>query len=423
MARLRVIGLTPSGITAFDQATLDEICSADLVIGSDNILMAVKGLDGFGGSVKAWPSPFLDIIPLLKEYGRDKSVVILATGDPLWFGAASTLVRYFSPDDMEITPAPSGFQWAASRMGWPLHTTRTMTVHGRAHETVLKFLAPSARLIVLAHDRHSPQKLANLLDAAGYGGAVMTMLGNIGGGEETRHSAAASAWQNQPIAISDFHVPDFHVIAIACPDAVDGFLPLTAGLDDAAYVSDGQLTKSEVRAITLAKLKPQDGGVLWDIGCGSGAVGIEWMRAGMNARAIGIDNRQDRLDVAHANAARLGVPAWQGLCDTVPKNPDDLWLRELPCPDAVFIGGGLSLGLVDVVMGRLKLGGRIVVNAVTLESEAMLLSLWQSRGGELSRIAIARAEPIGEFNGWRPLMPVTQWTLTKPSTNFDKDIR
>ena len=410
MTWLDVIGLTEDGLAGLTRDQLARVAAAEYVIGPQRIRDDVMGQEGFVGTAELWPVPFLDIIPVLNAR-RGQNVVILATGDPLWFGAASTLVRHFSAEEMRITPAPSGFQWAASRMGWPLHTTRTMTVHGRPHETVLKFLAPSARLMVLAHDRNSPATLARLLVAAGYGDAQLTALGHIGGEGETCHQASAAAWAEAPR-----EVPDFHVIAIACPQAVTGFLPLTPGLPDEAFQSDGKLTKAETRAATLAKLKPQDGGLLWDLGCGSGAIGIEWMRAATHARAIGIDHRDDRLAVARVNADTLGVPEWQGLNLNLELNAEESGLAQLPDPDAVFIGGGLTAELAVLALDRLKPGGRLVVNAVTLESEAVLLALWQSCGGALTRIAVSRAAPVGPLHGWRPLMPVTQWALEKPLT-------
>jgi precorrin-6Y C5,15-methyltransferase (decarboxylating) len=243
MTWLRVIGLTEHGLDHFPPSHLDQLRSAELVIAPERALPSVKALPEFSGKAMTWPQPFLDIIPLLEDY-RGKNVVVLATGDPLWFGAASTLVRYFAPDEMEITPSASGFQWAAARMGWPMHLTRCLTVHGRPHETVLKYLGPKARLLVLAHDRHSPDTIAALLIAAGYEEARLTVLGHIGGDAETRHHAKAKDWGD-----AGHDVPDFHVLAIECPEAVDGFLPLIPGLPDTAFDSDGKLTKSEVRGL------------------------------------------------------------------------------------------------------------------------------------------------------------------------------
>ena len=403
---ISIEGLTEQGFLALPEATQKAALDASLIIGPQRLLDDVQSLDGFLGEVMVWPSPFLDIIPLLERY-RGKPVIIFATGDPLWFGAGSTLVRYFNAGDMVITPAPSGFQWAASRMGWPLHSVSCMTVHGRPHETVLKYLGPGHRLFVLAHDKSSPSVIASLLTGAGYGDAVMTALGHIGGGGETSDTHSARVWMdNAP------DVPDFHVIAIACPDAVSQYQPLVPGLSDDAFTSDGKLTKAEVRAATLSKLKPCHGGVLWDLGCGSGAIGIEWMRAAPHARAIGFDHRQDRLDVAMGNARSLGVPEWTPVCVDYADDPTSS-LADYPDPDAVFIGGGLTSALVQTVLDRLKPGGRFAVNTVTLESEMLLSKLWSQHGGHLTRINVARAESVGPFHGWRPLMPVTQWALEK----------
>ncbi len=403
---ITVLGITEQGINDLTADAHKAVMAADLVIGPSRVLDDVTALDGFNGTACPWPSPFLDIIPLLEKH-RGASVMILATGDPLWFGAASTLVRYFSSDDVMITPQPSGFQWAASRMRWPVQTAACLTVHGRPHETVLKHLGPGHRLLVLAHDKNSPLTLSALLVGAGYGDAVMTALGHIGGDLETSISLTAQEWlSTQP------EVPDFHVIAIACPEHVKHYLPQTPGLSDEVFESDGKLTKAEVRAATLAKLKPQFGGLMWDLGCGSGAIGIEWMRAAPHARAIGVDHRQDRLDVAMGNAKRLGVPEWQGVAVNYTSTPTDA-LAEFQDPDAVFIGGGLTEALVDAVFARLKPGGRLVANTVTLESEVLLTQLWAKHGGGLTRINVARAEPVGPFHGWRPLMPVTQWHVEK----------
>ncbi|MGC6484259.1 MAG: precorrin-6y C5,15-methyltransferase (decarboxylating) subunit CbiE [Candidatus Puniceispirillales bacterium] len=403
MPWLEVIGTQEDGLGGLAAGLRDKIIAAGLVIGPPRLLDDVAALDGFGGETMAWPSPFMEIIPLL-EQRRDTPVVILATGDPLWYGAASTLVRHFRADEMRITPAPSGFQLAASRMGWPLHECACLTVHGRPHEKVIRHLAPGARLLILAHDHGSAARVASLLDAAGYGEAMITALGHIGGADESRCDAAAAAW-----AEAGLTPPDFHVIAVACPGNVSGYLPPLPGLADQAYTSDGKLTKAETRAASLARLKPQPRGLLWDLGCGSGSIGIEWMRAASDARAIGVDNRQDRLDVARGNADRLGVPEWQGLCGDLPGGLDDL-----ADPDAVFIGGGLSADLAEICMARLNPGGRLVANTVTLESEQVLLGLWQQHGGELIRLAISRADPVGPLHGWRPLMPVTQWVWEKP---------
>jgi precorrin-6Y C5,15-methyltransferase (decarboxylating) len=403
MSWLRVIGTNEDGVSGIASELQEKITAADLVIGPSRLLASVEAMSGFGGETMAWPSPFLEIIPLLEEK-RGRPVVILATGDPLWYGAASTLALHFSPDEMRTSPAPSGFQLAASRMGWPLHDCVCLTVHGRPHEKVIRHLSPGARLLVFAHDASSSAHIASLLDDAGYGDAMITALGHIGGDKESRDEAIAASWPKAGLS-----PPDFHVVAVACPASVSGYLPSSPGLTDSAYTSDGMLTKSEVRAVSLARLKPQPHGLLWDLGCGSGAIGIEWMRAAHDAKAIGIDNRQDRLDAARGNAIRLGVPEWQDLCCHLPDGLDDL-----PDPDAVFIGGGLNAEIAATVMARLNPGGRLVANTVTVESEQVLFSLWQQYGGDLIRLSVSRVDPVGSLHGWRPLMPVVQWVWEKP---------
>jgi len=402
MRWIDVIGLGENGIMALDLDSLDRIRNASLVVGAERMIDDLADLDGFSGKAMPWPQPFLDIIPLIETH-RGAPVVILATGDPLWYGVGSTLVRYFSPEEMRITPSASGFQLAASRMGWPLHQVATLTVHGRPHEIVRRYFSPGAKLLVLAHDRASPVRISALLAGAGYGDATITTLAHIGGKDEARHEARADHWVSGQMT-----VPDFHVIAIECPRRMEGFLPSVPGLPDTAFTSDGKLTKAEVRAATLARLRPFRGGMLWDLGCGSGSIGIEWMRSAQEARAIGIDMREDRLEVARRNAEHLGVPEWQGFSRQLPSG-----LEDLPPPDAVFIGGGLSRELILTALERLPEGGRLVANAVTLESEMILLSAWQEFGGQMSRISVSRMEEVGRLHGWRPLMPVTQWVLSR----------
>ena len=410
MAWLTVMGIGEDGLAGLKPEHRQKTLDARLVVAAKRHVAELKAEKAFAGKALPWPSPFLDIIPMLKSH-RKKPVVILATGDPLWYGAASTLVRYFEPEEMAIHPTSSGFQLAAARMGWPMHTVECLTVHGRPPETILPHLAPRARLLVLAHDRHSTSTLAAMAIAAGFGTARVTALGHIGGNDETRQEETANAWAKGRSRIN--LPPDFHVVAIECPSGYasnhpGGFLPKVPGLPDEVFQSDGKLTKSEVRAVTLARLGPHSGGMLWDLGCGSGSIGIEWMRAARGAMAIGIDTREDRLAVAKSNALRLGVPQWEGQHGILPKA-----IKGLPDPDAVFIGGGLSRELVKAVLRRLPLGGRLVVNAVTLESEELLLGLWKEYGGDLVRISSSRAEAIGGMHGWRPLMPVTQWSLAK----------
>ena len=417
---ITVIGTGEDGLAGLTPEHRQKVLEADFVVAAKRHVAELKKVKDFTGEAHPWPSPFSEVVTLVDSW-EGFQVVALATGDPLWYGAASTLVRRFGPDQMEVHPAPSGFQLAAARMGWPMHTVECLTVHGRLLETILPYLAPKARLLVFAHDRHSTRKLSSLLVDAGFWNATVTALGHIGGEKETRQELIAGIWAKQTPGSKMPAPPDFHVVAIECHPEFDpilakdspprGFLPRVPGLPEDAYGSDGNITKSEIRAVTLARLAPHPGGVLWDLGCGSGSIGIEWMRAAKGAIAVGIDNREDRLELAVANAKRLGAVEWGGRYGNLPVAATS---SSLPDPDAVFIGGGLSAELVRNVLGRLPVGGRLVANAVTVESEELLIGLWREHGGDLVRLSSSRIESIGGRHGWRPLMPVTQWSLVKP---------
>ncbi|MDA0653701.1 MAG: precorrin-6y C5,15-methyltransferase (decarboxylating) subunit CbiE, partial [Proteobacteria bacterium] len=338
-----------------------------------------------------WLTPFAESVEILTRY-QGRAVAVLATGDPMWFGAGSTLVRTIPLSEMRIIPAPSAFSLAAARLGWPLDEVDCLTVHGRPMESVLPFIVPGAKLLIYGHDGETPKKLAALLRERGFGDSDMIALSHLGGAEEAVCRATALNWAEA--------VPSLTTLAIACVAAADATILSTApGLPDEAYLHDGQLTKREVRAATLAALAPLRNQLLWDVGAGCGSIGIEWCRAAKGARACAFES----------NALALGVPD----LDIVEGQAPDI-LTGRPGPDAIFIGGGLSAdGMVDRCWAALKPGGRLVANAVTIEGEQRLAAAHQSLGGELIRLAISRAGPVGDFTGWRPLMPVTQLRVSK----------
>ena len=160
--------------------------------------------------------------------------------------------------------------------------------------------------------------------------------------------------------------------------------------------------------MTLAKLMPMRGALLWDIGAGCGSVAVEWMRGAHYARAVGIEPRADRRAMAAANALALGVPGLRLVEGEAPAALDGL-----EAPDAVFIGGGLSAEVFGAAWAALKPLGRLVANAVTIESEQVMLALHARHGGDLCKIQVARAEAVGRMSGWKPAMPVIQWSLVK----------
>ena len=286
-------------------------------------------------------------------------------------------------------------------MGWSMADVETLTVHGRPVEQMIAFIQPGARLLILTTGSETPGQIAAFLAARGFGASPMTVLANMGGQDEARFDATASDWTHS--------VPPFNTLALECVAAPDAaLLPRVPGLADDLFQHDGTMTKREVRAVTLAKLMPMRGALLWDIGTGSGSVAVEWMRAARYARAIGIEPRADRRALAAANALALGTPRLELIDGLVPAALDGL-----EAPDAVFIGGGLSEETFGAAWSALKPLGRLVANAVTIESEAVLIALHARHGGELVKLAVSRAGALGPHSGWRPLMPVTQWSLIK----------
>jgi precorrin-6Y C5,15-methyltransferase (decarboxylating) len=334
---------------------------------------------------------------------------VLATGDPLCYGVGTTLLRRFAPEECLILPAPSAFSLACARLGWPLDRVETLTLHGRPLELILARLYPGARILALSEGAATPAQVAELLVGHGLGDARLVVLEHMGGPRERRLEATAGAWTEPEVAA-------FNTLAVEIP--ADARMPAAsrlAGLPDAAFLGDGQMTKREVRAATLAALAPWPGALLWDVGAGCGSIAIEWLRSDPRCRAVAVEHKPRRVGLIAGNAAALGVPTLGIVEGRAPAALEGLDLEGRERPDAVFLGGGLDTeGLFEACWAALKPGGRLVANVVTLEGEARLLALREAHGGELSRIQVARAEPIGPFHGWRPLMPVTQWAATKP---------
>lgn len=354
------------------------------------------------GEQRTWPSPFSAVYDHLKAL-RGQEVAILATGDPQWFGIGSTLARHFPASEMRVLPSLSAFQLAASRLGWAVQDCDCISLHGRPVETLKTVLYPGARILALTSNSETPARVADILTDAGYGPSRMTVLEHMGGDAERIVEGSAEGWRED--------VADFHTLAIELkPLAGARFLHQTPGLADDAFHHDGKMTKREIRAVTLAALQPHPGATLWDIGAGCGSVGIEWLRASPRGKAIGLEPHDERRQMADLNALELGVPQFDVRNASAPDGLDGL-----PAPDAIFIGGGLTTdGLVQTCHKALKSGGRLVANAVTLEGEAVLQQAWQEFGGELTRLSVHRASAVGGLTGWRPLMPVTQWSFVKP---------
>jgi precorrin-6Y C5,15-methyltransferase (decarboxylating) len=399
---IMVVGIGADGWPGLGEAARAAILGADEVIGSHRQLELLPG-DAPPG--RAWPSP-LD--PLLDELAQRANgrVCVLASGDPMLHGIGATLARRLGPERIEVLAAPSAFSLACARLRWPAAEVELVSAVARSPEVVARVLQPRRRVVAYATGEDGAARVARVLCERGYGPSRLVVLEQLGGADEQVTESTAEDWGER-------RADPLHVVAIECVAAPGTPLhPLVPGLPDGAFESDGALTKRHVRAATLAALAPAPGALLWDVGAGSGSVAIEWLRAEPSARAIAIERREDRAERTRRNAASLGVPSLEVVIGDAPAA-----LEGLDQPDAVFIGGGLTApGLLERCWGALRPGGRIVANAVTLEGEQVLAAARSVHGGELARIEIARAEPIGAFTGWRAQMPVVQWSATTSSS-------
>ncbi len=396
---LSIVGIGEDGLDGLSAAARQLIAGAELVAGGRRHLALVATL---GKATLEWETPFAASIPKLLAH-RGRRVVALCSGDPFWYGAGAVIAEAVPAAETAVVPAASTFAWAAARLRWRLEETITLGLHARPIELLRPHLRTRARLIVLARDGAAPALIAGYLSALGFGSSRLTVLEALGGPSERIRGTTAAGF-----ALDDIRSPVALAIeAVAEPGAT--IIPRVAGLPDELFKHDGQLTKREIRAITVSALAPRGGELLWDVGAGSGAIGIEWLLAHPANRAIGIEAREDRLGNARANAQALGVPHYDLRSGTAPGA-----LQALPTPDAVFVGGGAGRdGVLEAVWQALPKGGRLVVNAVTLETEALLIA-WQARhGGALLRLSVERAGPVGGRTGWRPAMPVVQWSVTK----------
>jgi precorrin-6B C5,15-methyltransferase / cobalt-precorrin-6B C5,C15-methyltransferase len=397
---LGLVGVGEDGIDGLIPAAQRLIAQADFVVGGKRHL-------ALAGSLKAetmtWPSPIENALDAI-ESRRGRAVCVLASGDPFFFGVGAMLMRRFRADEMISIPAPSAFALAASRLGWSQQDCALLTLHGRPLEAIIPHLQPGARILALSWDDATPAKLAALLTARGMGQSRLTICEAMGGPRERIRTAEA-----QGIALDN--IAALNTIAlevVAGPGA--RVVPRAAGLPDEGFEHDGQITKREIRAISLSSLAPRRGELLWDVGSGSGSVAIEWMLADPANKAVAIEVRHDRAERIARNALSFGVPGLSVVAGEAPHV-----FADLPKPDAIFIGGGAGApGMIDRALDALMPGGRLVVNAVTLETQAACVD-WRARwGGELAQIAIAHAQPVGRYSGWRAAMPIVQWRLVKP---------
>ena len=397
---LTVIGVGLDGRDGLGQRARDAITTAELIAGSSRLLdaTAIKP-----GQRYVWPSPFSEgLAHIVAQRGRP--IVVLATGDPMHFSVGASLADRVPIDEMTVIPAPSAFSLAASRLGWALQDVNCISLHGRPLETLFAALQPGSRLILLTSDGEAPSQIMSLLLQAGYGPSRISVLENLGGTDEAHHNLLAEEHSFDSFA-------PLNVMAVECiADEDVQQLPLVPGLPDGAFLHDGQMTKREIRAMTLAALAPVPGERLWDVGAGCGSVAIEWLRAAPRSSAVAFERDEERIGMIQQNALRLGVPHLSVVEGPLP----DSLAGQAP-PDAIFHGGALAdRNVFELCWQALPSGGRMVANAVTLEGEAALAERHQAHGGELVRVDVSRAIAVGRFRGMQPGMAVTQWRSVKP---------
>jgi precorrin-6Y C5,15-methyltransferase (decarboxylating) len=394
-----VIGIGEDGTAGLAPAARALVEAAEVLVGGARHLAMVA--EGDAERI-VWERPLVRTIDAI-EARRGRRVTVLASCDPMWYGIGVTLALRFPREEMTILPQPSAFSLTAARLGWPLADCATITLHGRPLDTLRLHLAPRRRILILSEGSGTPRAVADLLTRLGWGPSEFTVLAHLGGNRELVIAEEAQCW-------GDRWAPDLNTIAISCRAAPGArALPLLAGLPDDVFEHDGQLTKREVRAATLAALAPLPGETLWDVGAGCGSIAIEWLRGAGGRLAIAIEGEPARAAMIARNAASLGVPGLRIVLGAAPEA-----LEGLPPPDAIFIGGGIGeAGLLSQAWATLPPGGRLVANVVTAEGEARLLDWHARHGGALTRIAVSRAAPVGPHHLWRPLATVTQLAAVK----------
>ncbi len=397
---LTIIGMGEDGWEALSNRARLAIKSTDVIVGANRLLAL---LPKTRADIHEWPQPFSAVVEQIKPL-RGRNTVILATGDPMNFGVARKLLEFIPFEEMEIIPQVSAFSLAASRMGWSLPDCDCFTIHGRPAANVEAFIQPSARLLILTEDETSIAEVCRRLITRGFGESKISVLENMGGVGERITNFVANA--NSNLDWSPLNVVSVHCVA----GSQAKIFSRVAGLPDDAFVHDGQLTKREVRAATLAALAPAPDQLLWDIGAGCGSVSIEWMRVARGCEAFAIEHNEDRLKMIATNIDQLGTPRLKIIAGKAPEALDGL-----RAPDAVFIGGGVgNEGVFEAAWSNLKPGGRMVANVVTIEGEMHLYDLQEKHGGELVRMDVSTLTMVGPYRAMKPRMSVVQWRVIKP---------
>jgi len=399
-APLTVVGIGADGWAGLGEPARAALRAARAIVGSERQLALLP--DDLTARRRPLPSP---LEPLLDELaaGIEEATCVVASGDPMLHGIGASLARRLPPERLAVIPHPSAFALACARLGWPQADVELVSAVGRAPDVVAQALQPGRRLVAFVTGADGATQLARVLCERGRGPSRFVVLEQLGGAAERLHDTTADAHGDRP-------ADPLHVVAIEARTAPGALaLARVPGLPDEAYEHDGQLTKRHVRALALAQLAPLPGELLWDVGAGSGSIGIEWLRAEPTAQAVAVETDAARAERIARNARTLGVPRLQIRHGRAPEALDGL-----PAPDAVFVGGGVAApGLLDRCWEALRPGGRLVAHAVTLEGEQALVAARAARGGELLRVELSHAEPLGGYSGWAPRRPVVQWAATR----------
>ncbi len=401
-----VVGIGVDGWAGLCSASREAVLSAGVVVGFPRQLALLP--QAVPARRVVWPTPLRPAVAAVIAEHEAQGLCVLASGDPMWHGIGRTLAQEIGADRLHVLTHPSSVQLACAQLGWAVERTQVVSLVAAPVQQLGLHCHEGARLLVLSRDATTPAAVADLLRQQGYGPSTMAVLSSLGvprAGEPAPAPLHGTA-QGWDAVVSD----PLNVIAVQCrSDGSARHVGLVPGLPDDLFDHDGQITKREVRAITLSALAPAPGELLWDVGGGSGSVAIEWMRAHPTCRAVSIEKVQGRAERIQRNASRLGVPGLQVITGQAPEAT-----QRLPAPDAVFVGGGLGVdGVVDACWARLRPGGRLVANAVTLESQAELIG-WRARlGGDLTQVQVARAQTLGGFTTWRPALPLVQWCVVK----------
>jgi precorrin-6Y C5,15-methyltransferase (decarboxylating) len=395
---LTLVGIGADGLPGLGEQARKAIAEAEILVGGCRHLALLPEDHRLR---IAWRSPLVDTLGELLAL-RGRSTAVLATGDPLWFGVGRLLLRHLPPDEVWVLPQVSAFQLAAARLGWPLEAVVATSLHSRPLARLRRLLTPGRRLLLLSESGSTPAAVAVLLREAGYGRSRLWVLEELAG-------PAERIVERQPADLVEERFADLNLVALELESTAPS-LPIVTPLPDSAFSNDGQLTKQEVRAMTLAALAPRPGELLWDVGAGAGSVAIDWLRAEPSLRAIAVERHAERAERIRKNAEWLGVPELQVVEAEAPA-----CLAGLAPPDAVFVGGGTAAaGMLEAAYAQLRPRGRLVASAVTLAGEAALLAFHACRGGRLIRLGLSRAEPLGAELGWRVAHSLTQLIVEKP---------